>query len=83
VEAAACGTPVVATTASPLPALLEGGGIFVAPGEDAALTVALRLLLTDEATRRRMGRTALERARQLSWETGAARALSALREVMA
>ena len=34
VEAAACGTPVVATTASPLPELLEGGGIFVPPGDE-------------------------------------------------
>src|SRR5207244_4289264 len=28
VEAAACGTPVIATRESPLPELLEGGGIF-------------------------------------------------------
>jgi len=83
VEAAACGAPVVATTASPLPELLEGGGIFVAPGDDPALTAALRLLLTDEATRRRMGRIALERAGRLTWEAGAARALSALREAAA
>lgn len=83
VEAAACGTPVVATTASPLPALLEGGGIFVKPGDDPALIAALRLLLTDEVARRRMGRVALERARLLSWEKGAERALSALREVAA
>ena len=32
VEAAACGTPVIATLESPLPQLLEGGGLFVAPG---------------------------------------------------
>jgi len=83
VEAAACGTPVVATTASPLPSLLEGGGIFVAPGDDRALAAGLRLLLTDEAARRRMGQEALRRARGLSWEQGAERALSALREVAA
>lgn len=83
VEAAACGTPVVATTASPLPALLEGGGYFVAPGDDAALVAALRRLLTDEPARRRMGRVALERARRLTWEQGAERALGALREVAA
>src|SRR4029078_3494026 len=32
VEAAACGAPVVATLASPLPQLLGGGGHFVAAG---------------------------------------------------
>ncbi len=42
VEAAACGTAVIATTASPLPELLAGGGVFVAPGDDAALTAAMR-----------------------------------------
>ena len=31
IEAAACGAPVIATTASPLPELLEGGGLFVPP----------------------------------------------------
>lgn len=83
VEAAACGAPVVATTASPLPGLLQGGGIFVAPGNDAALISALRLLLTDETARRAMGRIALERAQKLSWELGAERALNALREAAA
>ena len=46
-EAQACGTPVVATTASPLPELLAGGGVFVAPGDEAALRGALARLLDD------------------------------------
>ncbi|MEO8296050.1 MAG: glycosyltransferase family 1 protein, partial [Gemmatimonadota bacterium] len=41
VEAAACGAPVIATTESPLPELLQGGGIFVAPGDETALTNAM------------------------------------------
>ena len=49
VEAAACGTPVVATTESPLPQLLAGGGLFVAPGDLPGLTEALRIMATDEA----------------------------------
>ena len=83
VEAAACGTPVVATTASPLPQLLEGGGIFVSPGDEAALTSAIRQLLTDDLGRARMGRVALERARALSWRRGAEAALAALHEAAA
>ncbi|HUQ84449.1 MAG TPA: glycosyltransferase family 1 protein [Gemmatimonadaceae bacterium] len=81
VEAAACGTPVVATTESPLPQLLEGGGIFVAPRDLPGLTNALRTLDADRATRDAMGSRALVRAQALSWPRAARVALGALREV--
>ena len=81
VEAAACGTPVIATTESPLPELLAGGGIFVAPRDLDGLTRALRLLAGDSAARDAMGRTALARAGALSWSSAARAALGALREV--
>ena len=45
VEAAACGTPVIATTSSPLPRLLAGGGLFVNPREPSELKAALEPLL--------------------------------------
>jgi glycosyltransferase involved in cell wall biosynthesis len=83
VEAAACGTAVIATTQSPLPALLAGGGLFIPPGDQAALTAALRTLLGDETARAGMARTARERAGVLSWEGGAEAALGALREAAA
>ncbi|CAN5407570.1 glycosyltransferase family 1 protein [soil metagenome] len=83
VEAAACGTPVIATLQSPLPELLEGGGIFLPPRDEAALTVALRTLLTDELARRRLGAWARARARQLSWTRSARAALDALHEAAA
>lgn len=83
VEAAACGTPVIATTASPLPQLLEGGGIFVAPGDTDALTVALATLADDEGGGRAMGAVARQRAAALSWPASARVALAALREAAA
>jgi len=82
VEAAACGTPVIATVASPLPELLAGGGIFVEPRDEDALTDAMRALL-DRGTRCALGMRALERAQDLTWERGAASALGALREAAA
>lgn len=81
VEAAACGTPVIATTESPLPELLAGGGLFVAPGDEDALTEAMRHLLQDETARRAMGETALARAAALDWDRSARVALDALAEV--
>lgn len=83
VEAAACGAPVIATTESPLPQLLEGGGIFIPPGDEAALVRAMETMLTDEEARRRMGRTALERANALAWPRTARAALDALLEAAA
>jgi glycosyltransferase involved in cell wall biosynthesis len=81
VEAAACGTPVIATTASPLPQLLEGGGLFVAPNDEAALTSAMTQLASDAALRNRLGAAAATRARALSWDRAAHSALDAIREV--
>ena len=83
VEAAACGTPVIATTSSPLPELLAGGGIFISPEDDDALFQALRRMTDDEPGRRSMGERALERTTHLSWERSARAALGALAEVAA
>ena len=81
VEAARCGTPVIATTESPLPELLKGGGLFVAPGDIGALTAAIDTMVSDDDARRAMGRQALERASALSWTHAARVALGALEEV--
>ena len=80
VEAAATGTAVIATTESPLPELLAGGGLFVKPGDLAGLQDAMRRLLDDPALRMTMGQMALTKASALSWDEGAERALAAIRE---
>lgn len=80
VEAAAAGAAVVATTESPLPELLEGGGVFVPPGDEDALAAAMARLLDEPAERGRMGARARERAAALSWPRAAEVALEALRE---
>lgn len=71
VEAAACGTPVVATCNSPLPQLLAGGGYFVDPLQPEQLAAALISLLDDEDRRRSLGETALRRASELTWPRAA------------
>ncbi len=83
VEAAACGTPVIATRASPLPDLLEGGGIFVAPGETEPLARAMVALLSDSELRQRLGTRAQERAAALDWSDAARVAVGALHEAAA
>ena len=83
VEAAACGAPVIATTESPLPQLLAGGGIFVAPGDSRAMSAAMRLLMTDEAARVAMGTKALQQVGSLHWRRTAEAALQVLEEAVA
>ena len=83
VEAAACGVPVIATTESPLPQLLAGGGIFTAPRDELALGAAMRRLATDEPHRRTLAAGALARAGTLSWTSSARAALDALVEAAA
>ena len=80
VEAAACGTPAVATTASPLPQLLAGGGIFTPPGDVQAIATAMKALLDDEPARQALGREAHRRSTLLSWTDAAGAALRALRD---
>lgn len=83
VEAAACGAPVIATTRSPLPELLAGGGIFVAPRDVEGLAAAMSDLLADPRRRDALGAVARERAARLSWSAAADAALAALREAAA
>lgn len=83
IEAAACGTPVIATRESPLPALLARGGIFVPPGDVAEIARAMRTLLESPSLRRQMGAVAFTQARRLSWRDSATAVAAALREAAA
>jgi glycosyltransferase involved in cell wall biosynthesis len=77
-EAAACGTPAVATRiAGHSDAIVDGvTGILVdTPGQFAD---ALARVLVDETQRRRLGDAALEHAGRLTWEATAAGTLEAL-----
>lgn len=66
-EYMAAGLPVVATDQGDLAATLGGAGLLVPPGDTARLAGALRQLVGDEPTRRRLGRAARARAGRLSW----------------
>lgn len=80
IEAAACGTPVIATTASPLPELLPGGGLFVKPGDVDRMGQAMRKLLSDADAHTAMGELARHGALALDWQSSARATLAALQE---
>jgi glycosyltransferase involved in cell wall biosynthesis len=77
-EAAACGTPAVATAiAGHADAVLDGeSGLLVDDVTD--LPAALGRVLGDEVLRSRLGKGALARARWFTWDATARRALEAL-----
>ena len=77
-EAAACGTPAVATAiAGHADAVLNGeSGLLVQ--DEHELSVALGRVLDDEVLRSRLSRGALTRSRWFTWDATARRALEAL-----
>jgi glycosyltransferase involved in cell wall biosynthesis len=83
-EAAACGTPSVASDA---PGLRESvvdreTGLLVPHGDVAALTDALRTLIGDPAMRERMGRQGRAFAQGFSWNAAADGVEEVLRQVV-
>lgn len=79
-EAAACGTPAVATRIpGQVDAVADGtGGLLAA--DDAELVAHLTTILTDDALRARLAAGAVEHARRFTWENTARQILVALAE---
>lgn len=67
-EAMACGTPVVASTAGALPEVLGDAALLVDPYDEAALAEALEAAATDHGALRRRG---FERAARFTWQRAA------------
>lgn len=66
-EAMAVGRPVVASNVSGIPELVRSGvsGLLIPPGDERALSAALRKLSEDPSMRRRMGRAGRKRVAEL------------------
>ncbi len=81
VEAAACGCPVIATTASPLPQLLGEGGIYFEPTNLTGLRDALRSVLASSGLRGHMRDAGLAAAQGLTWDAAARQLLNLIEQV--
>jgi glycosyltransferase involved in cell wall biosynthesis len=68
--ARAFGKPVVVTSVGDLPNMVEDGkdGLVVPPKDPKALAEAVVKLLKDDELRKQMGRNALKKAQELSWD---------------
>lgn len=83
VEAAACGCPVIATTASPLPQILGEGGLYIDPARPQELESALARVLCSGQLRLGMREAGLAAASRLSWEAAAGQMIDLMRRVLA
>ncbi len=82
-EALACGTPVVASSASSVPEVVGEAGLLVSPTDTAAWTAALRQALEDTALRADLRERGLVRAAEFTWARTAARWLDVLETLIA
>jgi glycosyltransferase involved in cell wall biosynthesis len=72
-EAMACGTPVVASTASSVPEVVGEAGLLVEPEDVAGWTAAMGRLLEDAPLRQRLREAGLRRAATFTWEAAGRR----------
>ena len=79
-EAMACGTPVVVSRATALPEVVGEAGVYADPLDVADIAKAMECVLGDGDLRAAMRALGIERARQFSWDTVAARVWSVLEE---
>ncbi len=79
-EAFACGTPVLASTAGALPETAGGAALLVDPASVDAIADGIRRLLEDGALRRDLAAKGRARAAAMTWEETARRTLAVYRE---
>jgi glycosyltransferase involved in cell wall biosynthesis len=66
-EAMACGTPVICSSASSLPEVVGDAAITIDPNDVDAWAEAMRVVLTDDARRSEMRERGIAQAKKFSW----------------
>ena len=82
IEAAACGCPVVATKASPLPSLLGDGALYIDPTDQRGLEIVLERVLTSAELRQQLKETGLAAAGRLTWNAAAQQMIEVMQQVV-
>ncbi len=81
-EAMACGTAVITSTASSLPEVVGKAGLMVDPADTEALAAAMEQVLTARDIREQMQAEGLARAQGFSWEKSAQRTVDSYRRAL-
>jgi glycosyltransferase involved in cell wall biosynthesis len=80
-EAMACGTPVVSSSASSLPEVGGDAALYADPRDSRAFAHQVARVLSDRGLRHRMVEAGLQRARQFSWRRTAEETLAVYHSV--
>jgi glycosyltransferase involved in cell wall biosynthesis len=81
VEAMACGTPVLSSTAGSLPEVIGEAGLFFDPTDIDEMTAQIIRLLNDHSHRDQLARLALQRSKKFTWESAARSLLDCFEEL--
>jgi glycosyltransferase involved in cell wall biosynthesis len=81
-EAMACGTPVISSTASSLPEVVGQAGLLVDPGDAEALAAAMEQVLGDVDLQSKMSTEGLAQAGGFSWQDAAQHTVDTYRRAM-
>ncbi|MCB1196142.1 glycosyltransferase family 4 protein [bacterium] len=71
VEAMACGTPVIASTASSVPEVVGDAALLVNPADPTQIRDAMEKILSSETTRQKLSDAGLKRVQLFSWKKAA------------
>ncbi|RPJ25371.1 MAG: glycosyltransferase family 1 protein [Planctomycetaceae bacterium] len=82
-EAMACGKPVVVSNVSSLPEIVSDAGLLVEPEDIEGFAAAIGRLLGNPELRDELGKKALARSAQFSWERAARETLDLYHRVLA
>jgi glycosyltransferase involved in cell wall biosynthesis len=81
-EAMACGTPTVTSTASSLPKVAGDAALTVSPDDVDALSAALHRALTNTELRQELSSKGMARATTFTWEETARRTVAVYRQAL-
>jgi glycosyltransferase involved in cell wall biosynthesis len=71
IEAMACGTPVLASTAGAVPEVVGDAGLYFDPHDSKQIADAIHRIATDRETLESLRRKALQRSAQFTWANAA------------
>jgi glycosyltransferase involved in cell wall biosynthesis len=80
-EAMAAGLPIACARRGPMPAMLDGGGVYFDPVDADDIAAAIERLIGDAGLRASLAAVAFDRAAAYSWRRCAADTLAFLRDV--
>lgn len=80
-EAMACGTPVIASTAGSIPEIAGESALLIEPKDVEALASAIEQVITDQALRQELIARGLEHVKKFSWEKAARELLTVYERV--